>query len=216
MRFRYRGAVLAALTAFFMTATTAAAPAETPDGAYRPVTVEVGAADVAPVHGVARPTPVQLLPFEEPGLAYAGMGRAARAAARPAPEESGEGRRIVYGVRAQRVWLVEADGTVFDTWLVSGRRNTPRPGTYKVFSKSRNARGLHGGITMKYMVRFTRGSSGVPIGFHDLPRYANGRPMQTAKQLGTYQSAGCVRQTRANAIQLYEWAPIGTKVVVLR
>ena len=134
----------------------------------------------------------------------------------PAPNDSGEGRRIVYSVSKQRVWLIEADETLTDTYLVSGRRGTPRPGTYSVFSKSPRARATHDGITMRYMVRFTRATSGVAIGFHDLPRYANGRPMQTTAQLGTYRSGGCVRQDRAHAIQLYEWVPIGTTVVVLR
>ena len=144
------------------------------------------------------------------------MGRVARAAATPVPADSGEGRRIIYAVQAQRIWLVGSDGSVVDTYRVSGRRNTPSAGTYRVYSKSRNARATHDGITMKYMVRFARASSGVPIGFHDLPRYRSGRPMQTTKQLGTYQSGGCVRQSRANAIYLYEWAPVGTPVVVLR
>ena len=134
----------------------------------------------------------------------------------PAPNDSGEGRRIVYSVSKQRVWLIEADETLTDTYLVSGRRGTPRPGTYSIFLKSPRARATHDGITMRYMVRFTRATSGVAIGFHDLPRYANGRPMQTTAQLGTYRSGGCVRQDRAHAIQLYEWAPIGTTVVVLR
>ena len=214
-----RRLVLTAVITAFVVLTSANAtladPAS-PAAPYRPVSTEIAGSTAAPQADVAARTRVQTLPFEDAGLAYAGMGRDARAAARPAPEDSGEGRRIVYAVRAQRVWLVEADGTVLDTYLVSGRRNTPRPGTYKVFSKSRKAYATHDGITMQYMVRFTRASSGVPIGFHDLPRYASGRPMQTNKQLGTYQSGGCVRQDRAHAIQLYEWAPIGTKVVVLR
>ncbi len=213
-----RVTLTAALTAFVVLAganATLADPAS-PAAPLKPVSIDVDATEVAPRADVAARAPVQLIPFEAEGLAYAGMGRDARGAARPAPEDSGEGRRIVYAIRDQRVWLVEADGTVLDTYLVSGRKNTPRPGTYKVFSKSINAYATHDGITMKYMVRFTRASTGVPIGFHDLPRYANGRPMQTAKELGTYQSGGCVRQDRAHAIQLYEWAPIGTKVVVLR
>ena len=133
----------------------------------------------------------------------------------PVPEDSGEGRRIVYHVTAQRVWLIESDGSVVTTYLVSGRRNTPRPGTYDVFSKSLKAYATHDGITMRYMVRFTRASSGVPIGFHDLPRDKRGRPLQSVSQLGTYRSGGCVRQTRADAIFLYGWAPVGTTVVVL-
>lgn len=208
-----RVSAIAALTAFVMIATANATLAE--PGRYAPVSIDVTRDGIEPEVEIARPTPVRALPFEE-GSAYAGMGRDARAAARPAPDESGEGRRIVYGVRAQRVWLIEADGSVLDTYLVSGRKNMPRPGTYKVFSKSVKAYALYGGITMRYMVRFTRGPNGIPIGFHDLPRHPNGRPMQTSEELGTYQSGGCVRQDRGHAIQLYEWAPVGTKVVVLR
>lgn len=209
---RYRAIAVAALTAFMVAASVNAGVADTRE--YLPV--GVGDAQEQPEVDLAAPPPAQYLPFEHPGTAFAGMGRVARAAARPVPEDSGEGRRIVYAVRAQRVWLVEADGTIVDSYLVSGRRNMPRPGTYRVYSKSLRTVATHDGITMRFMVRFARNPNGVPIGFHDLPRYANGRPMQTTKQLGTYQSGGCVRQSRAHAIQLYEWAPLGTKVVVLR
>jgi len=214
---RTRLTFVAATTAFFMLSTASATLADGgPLIPQLPVSTDVERRPSSADIEIGGPVPEMVLPFENPGIAYAGMGRHARAAARPAPEDSGEGRRIVYAVRAQRVWLVESSGAVVDTYLVSGRQNTPRPGTYSVFSKSPRAVATHGGITMRYMVRFTRASSGVPIGFHDLPRYANGRPMQTTRQLGTYQSGGCVRQDRAHAIQLYEWAPIGTRVVVLR
>ena len=191
-----RLSVTAAATVFFLMSTATATLANGPGitAPLLPFSIDVGSSVSTPHQSVVVP-----------------------AAVRPAlPADSGEGRRIVYAVRAQRIWLVEADATVLDTYRVSGRKNTPRPGTYKVFSKSLHARATHGGITMRYMVRFTHASSGVPIGFHDLPRYSNGRPMQTWQQLGTYQSGGCVRQDRAHAIQLYEWAPIGTRVVVLR
>jgi lipoprotein-anchoring transpeptidase ErfK/SrfK len=212
---RARSTLIAITTAFLVMSATGATLAE-PGTPLLPVSTDVDASASAPGIEIARPATPQLLPFESPAAAYAGMGRDARAAARPAPSNSGEGKRIVYTVRGQRVWLVEADGTVLDTYLVSGRKNLPGPGTYHVYSKSTHARALYGGITMKYMVRFTRGPNGIAIGFHDLPRYPGGRPMQTTAQLGTYQSGGCVRQDRAHAVQLYEWAPIGTKVVVLR
>jgi lipoprotein-anchoring transpeptidase ErfK/SrfK len=67
---------------------------------------------------------------------------------------------------------------------------------------------------MEYMVRFARGRS-LAIGFHSIPVYASGRPMQSEAELGQYRSAGCVRQRHAQARQLYEWAPVGTPVVVL-
>ncbi len=132
----------------------------------------------------------------------------------PVPADSGSGRRIVYANTAQRVWLIDADEQVTDSYPVSGRRDTPSPGTYSVYSKSERAWAGHDGITMDHMVRFARGRS-LAIGFHSIPRYASGRPMQDLDQLGTYQSAGCVRQDWEKAEMLYHWADIGTTVVVL-
>lgn len=132
----------------------------------------------------------------------------------PVPPGSGLGRRIVYSNSGQRVWLIDADGTVVDTYSVSGRKGVPSPGTYEVFSKSETAHAGHDGITMAHMVRFARGRS-LAIGFHAIPRDANGRPLQSEDDLGEYRSAGCVRQADHHAAFLYEWADIGTTVVVL-
>jgi lipoprotein-anchoring transpeptidase ErfK/SrfK len=133
----------------------------------------------------------------------------------PVPAASGEGRRVVYSNSAQRVWLVTEEGVVERTYLVSGRRNYPRAGTYSVFSKSERTTARRGSLTMGYMVRFARGRS-LAIGFHDIPRTRAGRPIQSESQLGTFRSAGCVRQSTADAQYLYGWAPIGTTVVVVR
>ncbi len=131
-----------------------------------------------------------------------------------APAGSGEGRRIIYSNSGQRVWWIEADGTVVNSYLVSGRRGDPSPGTYKVYSKSPVAWAGHDGITMRHMVRFAQGRN-LAIGFHSIPRYGNGTPMQTLDQLGTFRSSGCVRQRDDLAAALYSWADIGTTVVVL-
>ena len=113
---------------------------------------------------------------------------------------------------AQRVWLVEADETVVNSWLVSGRRGTPRPGFYKVFSRSRWAR-APSRVRMEFMVRFVR-TRGLPIGFHAIPINRKGRPIQSEAELGKYRSKGCVRQARSSAEFLWNWAPIGTPVTV--
>jgi hypothetical protein len=131
------------------------------------------------------------------------------------PANSGSGRRIVYGNSAHRVWLVDQWNLVVDTYLVSGRAGTPAAGTYSVYSKSERAWAGHDGITMRWMVRFAHGSS-LAIGFHSIPRDAQGRPLQTEAQLGTYRSSGCIRQADHKAEALYRWTPVGTKVVVLR
>jgi len=127
------------------------------------------------------------------------------------PAGSGDGRRVVYSNSRQRVWLVESGGNVVDSYLVSGRKGMPRPGTYKVFSKSRHSRA--GKVRMEYMTRFARGRR-LAIGFHSIPVDRRGRPIQTESELGQYRSHGCVRQRMADAITLWNFAPVGTKVVV--
>jgi hypothetical protein len=136
---------------------------------------------------------------------------------RPPPPypQVGHGKRIIYSNSQQRIWLIDADETLHDTYLVSGRVGIPHYATYKVFSKSLNAWAPYGGITMKHMVRFVRPytwGNQWSYGFHSIPRYANGQPMQTEDQLGTHLSGGCVRQADAKARALYYWAPIGTTV----
>ena len=130
------------------------------------------------------------------------------------PAASGTGRRIVFDQSDQRVWLVDADSAVERTYLVSGSRfNNLRPGTYAVQSKSRHAGAFDGSGTMEYFVRFATGFS-EPIGFHSVPKGNSGELEQTKAQLGTQLSAGCVRQWLPDAIALWDFAPIGTKVVV--
>ncbi len=132
----------------------------------------------------------------------------------PVPDGSGSGRRIVYSDGAQRIWVIDAAEIVVDSYLVSGRDNVPPKGNHRVFSKSPLAWAGHDGITMEHMVRFYHGGR-LPIGFHSIPRYADGTPMQTVEELGTYQSAGCIRQRDDQAEWLYNWVEIGDLVVVV-
>jgi hypothetical protein len=127
------------------------------------------------------------------------------------PPDSGAGRRIVYAVSQQRVWLVEQDETVSGSWLVSGRRNLPRPGDYQVYSRSEWSRS--GRVRLHYMVRFARGRN-LRIGFHAIPIDRRGRPIQSESELGQPRSHGCVRQRDADAATLWNWAPLGTPVRV--
>ena len=67
---------------------------------------------------------------------------------------------------------------------------------------------------MRYMVRFTKGRRGDNIGFHEIPRY-RGQAMQTEAQLGLPISDGCIRQATADAQFMWDWAQLGTVVVVV-
>ncbi len=81
-----------------------------------------------------------------------------------------------------------------------------------MYSSSRWATGIDDGGTMQYFVRFTHGQNAA-IGFHSVPT-KNGRLEETRSQLGTPQSAGCIRQWLPDAKALWAFAPVGTKVVV--
>ncbi|HET9841735.1 MAG TPA: L,D-transpeptidase [Nocardioides sp.] len=131
------------------------------------------------------------------------------------PADSGSGRRIVFSQSSQRVWLLGRGDDVRRTYLVSGSV-TPnlQPGTYSVYSRSRWAVGVDDSGVMQYFVRFTRGPTGAAIGFHTIPT-KNGVPQQTRAELGTPQSHGCIRQYLPDAVALWTFAPVGTKVVVV-
>ncbi|CAI9411018.1 L,D-transpeptidase [Nocardioides sp. T2.26MG-1] len=130
------------------------------------------------------------------------------------PTGTGHGKRIVFSESRQRVWLVSRAKHVERTYLVSGSlTDNLDPGTYSVYSRSEQAWGVDDSGTMRYFVRFTQGDTGAAIGFHDIP-IDEGEPVQTLDQLGTPQSHGCVRQKRSDAKALWEFAPLGTTVVV--
>jgi hypothetical protein len=174
---------------------------------------------------VARVAPVDL----RPDPTSTGGGSLALASAKPPvsrtgqelpptlPEDSGSGRRIVFDMSDQRVWLVDERAgrdVVRRTYLVSGSlTDNLDPGTYAVYSKSKQAWGVDDSGSMRYMVRFAHGGHAA-IGFHDIPML-HGAPVQTVEELGVPRSHGCIRQTRTDARALWTFAPVGTKVVVL-
>jgi len=131
------------------------------------------------------------------------------------PANSGTGRRVVYSRSQQRVWAVDSNGTVVKTHYVSGRRYEPYAGTYSVYSRSMYTYSSDNpDIKFRYMVRFAYGPQGGRIGFHEIPTKF-GVPLQSNSQLGQPLSGGCVRQSTADAQWMWNWAGIGTKVVVL-
>jgi lipoprotein-anchoring transpeptidase ErfK/SrfK len=150
----------------------------------------------------------------QPGSQATGQPATPPAAGTALPASSGEGRRVVFSKTAQRVWLVGADGTVASTYLVSGSlTDNLEPGKYDVYSRSRWAVGIEESGVMQYFVRFAHGPNAA-IGFHSIPT-KNGTPLQTEAQLGTPQSHGCIRQKLSDAMKMWDFADVGTDVVVV-
>lgn len=133
----------------------------------------------------------------------------------PAGSGVGLGKRIVYSRAYQRAWAVGADEHIVRSWLVSGSLyDNEVPGVHHVFSKSRYAYAYTGsGVVLPNMVRYYTTPNGNNIGFHAIP-LSNGYPIMTESELGTPRSAGCTRQANNDASFLWDWAPVGTPVVV--
>jgi lipoprotein-anchoring transpeptidase ErfK/SrfK len=131
------------------------------------------------------------------------------------PSGSGAGKRIVYDISAQRVWLVHADDSVARTYLVSGGKDPSllKPGDYRVYSKSLDAVSYNHKETMQYMVRFASGDHAA-IGFHDIPARSDGTLVESQSELGTPASSGCIRQWITDARALWEFSRVHTSVVV--
>ena len=137
----------------------------------------------------------------------------------PLPANSGIGRRLVIHSDQQQVWLVEADGRVADTFLMSGRRvrtasGLDQSGLFRAYSKSGTMRYCDGRCgTARYMVRYQAGSAGA-VGLHGIP-VENGRQVQSTADLGWPLSHGCARLEASKAREVFMWANLGTLVVVL-
>jgi hypothetical protein len=130
----------------------------------------------------------------------------------PLPPNSGSGRRIVYSNSQQRLWLVEANGVVSHSYLVSGRHGLPSVGVHQVYSKVPTS--PSGDLTLPWTLRFAHGSSGAPIDIHGIPLRPDGSPIEPDSLLGTPESHGCIRMNQADAEFVWNWSSVGTTVVV--
>ncbi|WP_374227270.1 L,D-transpeptidase [Streptomyces sp. JJ66] len=125
------------------------------------------------------------------------------------PPGSGTGRRVVYALGADRVWLVAEDGSVRRTYTVKPGTLDPVPGAYTVTSRDNAVTGTDG-VPVEHVVRFaTFGGTG--IGF-SAPREDDAEPV-TSPTPG--QETGGIREERADGRAMWVFAEIGTPVVVV-
>jgi hypothetical protein len=134
----------------------------------------------------------------------------------PLPPNSGSGKRVVYDRAGQRVWAVDKNDRVVRSWLVSGSKyNNETPGVHKVYSRSEVSTAWNGKAFLPKMIRWLKTDIGA-IGFHGIPRHVadNSRYMKDS-ELGTRLSGGCQRQADNDATFMWDFAQVGTTVVVL-
>jgi L,D-transpeptidase-like protein/thrombospondin type 3 repeat protein len=116
--------------------------------------------------------------------------------------------RIV--LKGQHLYQV-LGGIPFTEFLVStGRPGMRTPtGKFKVLSKNKRAWSRSAGLWMPWWMAFTWAGNGI----HELPEWPGGTK-EGASHLGRPVSHGCVRLGVGPAKQLFDWAPVGTPVVI--
>jgi len=133
----------------------------------------------------------------------------------PLPDNSGSGRRVVYDRAGQRVWAVRNDGVIIRSWLVSGSTySNELPGSHEVYSRSEMSTAWNGKAWLPQMIRWLKTERGA-IGFHAIPLHVeDNSPYQGSDELGTRLSGGCQRQHNLDAAFMWEFATLGTPVIV--
>lgn len=113
---------------------------------------------------------------------------------------------------ASQVMVIFENGVALDVYLVSsGKRGMDTPkGTFSIHNKTPRAWSKTYGLYMPYWMAIVPGGK---FGIHELPEWPGGYK-EGANHLGTPVSHGCVRLGIGNAKRVYEWADIGTPVVV--
>lgn len=121
------------------------------------------------------------------------------------------GKYIDVNLSAQVMSIFE-NGKILDDFMISsGKRGMDTPkGETKIYNKFPRAYSSAYGLYMPYWMALTAGGK---FGIHELPEWPNGYKEGQA-HLGTPVSHGCVRLGVGSAQKVYEWAEIGTPVVI--
>lgn len=153
-----------------------------------------------------------------PGSSLPAVSAPAPSLSSGARSPAGPGTYILWIRDENHVYLV-SKGVVTRVMVTTGLPWKTPPGTYKVRYKARNSSSLDEGHTwtLPYFVAFWRrpGADG-DIAFHQVPHDARGRLEQPVATLGQpgYRSDGCNRMAPADARAIWDFAEVGTSVVV--
>jgi lipoprotein-anchoring transpeptidase ErfK/SrfK len=121
------------------------------------------------------------------------------------------GKYIDISLAHQNMVIFE-DGKALDAFLISSGKkgfNTPI-GTFKIENKSPRAWSKTYSLWMPDWMAFLPSGE---MGIHELPEWPGGYK-EPATHLGTPISHGCIRLGVGPAKQVYDWADIGTPVII--
>lgn len=123
-------------------------------------------------------------------------------------------RRIVVDLSDQRLYAYQGDTLVFDFTASTGIPSSPTiPGVFQVLSKEEEAYASSWDLWMPHFMGIYYTAPDFVNGIHGLPTLSNGTRLWEGV-LGRPVSYGCVVLGLKEAATLYEWAPLGTMVVI--
>ncbi|MGW4382350.1 hypothetical protein [Kitasatospora sp. NPDC004531] len=128
----------------------------------------------------------------------------------PLPADSGAGLRVVFSLKDRQVWLVDPKKPeqVVASFRVTPSNALPNPGAYTVYSRTAAGTGTDG-RQIEHVVRFAQ-QQGTVFGFSAL--VDENAP---APSLDPKTKLGGIRASRADGQVLWDFAPNGTRVVVV-
>ena len=127
---------------------------------------------------------------------------------------SGE-KRVVVDISEQHLYAYQGEMLVYSFVASTGMYSSPtRTGTFSVLNKIPNAYASTWNLQMPYWLG-VYWSGGLQNGIHALPILSNGQQLW-AGYLGSPISYGCIVLGTYEARLLYEWADLGTPVVIQR
>jgi hypothetical protein len=111
-----------------------------------------------------------------------------------------------------QVMTIFQDSILIDNYMISsGKASMPTPkGTFKIENKTPRAWSKEFGLFMPWWNALVPDGK---FGIHELPEWPGGYK-EGANHLGTPVSHGCIRLGVGPAKIVYDWAPIGTPVVI--
>lgn len=130
----------------------------------------------------------------------------------PQPIFGKEGKMIEVSLADQRLRYYDDGFQIASLMVSTGKPSTPTPiGEFKIENKYRRPYSRLAKLYMPYWMAFK-----IPAwGFHELPEWPNG-VKEGADHLGKRVSGGCVRLPVGAAEALWNWADVGTKVMITK
>jgi LysM repeat protein len=129
-----------------------------------------------------------------------------------APPTANDGKWILIDISEQHMYAYEDDRLIYSFVASTGIGNSTRIGTFKVLDKIPNAYSQRFNIWMPYWMGIYY-SGTLENGIHGLPKLWNGVELW-GNLLGRPATYGCIETRTSEAKLIYDWAEIGTKVVI--